>query len=206
MKNLSLKGYYFITDANLSRAGNIHDVKAALAAGVEIVQYREKLKSTKEMHEEAWLLRKLCKDIIFLINDRVDIAQAVCASGVHLGQSDMPYSAARKILGKKKIIGVTVHSLEEAKKAHRIGADYLGISPIFKTLTKPDTLSPVGVELIRRIRLKTTIPLVAIGGINLSNAQEVIAAGADCVCAISAVVSKNNVRQEIRKFQKLFSS
>jgi len=201
---MRIKGYYFITDAGLSRQGNIVDVKSAVLAGVKIVQYRAKGAETKEMYEEAAALRKICKNTIFLINDRVDIALAVNADGVHLGQSDMPYQVARKLLGKKKIIGVTVHNLKQAKEAEKRGADYIGLSPIFKTSTKPDAKNPVGIELIKKIKKYVHLPIVAIGGINLLNAPQVIAAGADCVCAISAVITKRNVKQEIEKFQELF--
>ncbi|MFA6280965.1 MAG: thiamine phosphate synthase [Candidatus Omnitrophota bacterium] len=201
---MCIKGYYFITDGALSRRGNISDIKSAVLAGVRIIQYRAKDTETKEMYEEALRLRKICENKIFLINDRVDVALAVKACGVHLGQSDMSYKAARKLLGKKKIIGVTVHNLKEAKSAQAQGADYIGLAPIFKTSTKPDAKDPVGIELIKEIKKYVHIPLVAIGGIDFLNASQVIAAGADCVCAISAVVTQKNVKQEIKKFQKLF--
>lgn len=199
-----MKGFYFITDRGLSRKGNISDVKSALAAGVRVIQYREKYASTKEMYEEALRLRRLCKNITFLINDRIDIALSVNADGVHLGQDDLPYQIARKILGKNKIIGVTVHNLEEAKVAEERGTDYLSISPIFATSTKQDAGKPTGVELISKIRRHTRLPIVAIGGINLINAPKIIRAGADGICAISAVLSESNLKAEIEKFQALF--
>ncbi|MCK9573459.1 MAG: thiamine phosphate synthase [Candidatus Omnitrophica bacterium] len=199
-----MKGYYFITDRNLSRLGNAHDVQSAVRAGVKIVQYREKNLGTGKIYLEALKLRKICKDIIFLINDRVDIAQAVDADGVHLGQDDLPYLTARKLLGKKKIIGVTVHSLKEAKLAQKQGADYIGLAPIFKTSTKPDAKDPVGMKAIKEIKKHIHLPLVVIGGINLSNAWEVISSGADCICAISAVVTSKNVKGRIQEFQKCF--
>lgn len=200
-----MKGYYFITDSSLSMAGNINDVQRAEACGVSVVQYRNKGAETKEMYEEALKLRKICRNALFLINDRIDVALAVDADGVHLGQSDMPYAAARKILGPEKIIGITVHNISEALEAQRIGADYLGVSPIFSTATKLDAGKPAGIVLIDEIRAKIDIPLIAIGGINLTNAPEVIKAGADGLCAISAVVAKKDVGLEIRKFQDLFN-
>ncbi len=199
-----MRGYYFITDASLSRAGNVIDVKAAVAAGVKVVQYREKQADASKMYEEALKLRKICKHITFLVNDRVDLALAVDADGVHLGQDDLPYAAARKILGEQKIIGLTVHTVKEARQAQKLGADYLGVSPIFATHTKSDAGNPKGVALITEIRKSVSIPIIAIGGITLANAGEVIRAGADGLCAISAVVTKQNVRAEIAKFQKLF--
>ncbi len=199
-----MKGYYFITDSKLSRAGNVSDVQNAVAAGVEVVQYRRPDASTAELFAEAVVLRKLCCRTLFLINDRVDIAQAVEADGVHLGQEDLLLPAARQLLGKEKIIGLTVHSLAEARQAEAAGADYLGVSPIFTTQTKTDAGRPAGIQLIRQIKSAVKIPLVAIGGINLANAPEVIRAGADGLCAISAVVSREDIRAEIEKFQRLF--
>jgi thiamine-phosphate pyrophosphorylase len=199
-----VKGYYFVTDSTLSRAGNVSDVRTAVACGVSTIQYRAKNVETREMIEEALALREICKDAVFLVNDRVDVALAVNADGVHLGQSDMPFSLARKILGKGKIIGVTVHDVDEALKAEARGADYLGVSPVFSTATKPDAGTPAGVALIREIRLRVSLPLVAIGGINLFNAAEVIRAGADSLCAISCVVASDDPAAQIRNIQELF--
>jgi thiamine-phosphate pyrophosphorylase len=199
-----LRGFYFITDTNLSQAGNISDVKNALAAKVKIIQYREKQATTREMYEEAEELREICKGAVFLINDRVDIAQSIGADGIHIGQEDLPYRVARKLLGKKKIIGVTVHSIGQAREAQWLGADYVSISPVFNTHTKPDAGIPLGVTLIKKIKEHVSIPVFAIGGINLSNAREVIRAGADGLCAISAVITKRDVRIETEKFQRLF--
>ncbi len=199
-----MKGYYFITDSGLSRAGNISDVKQAIACGVEVVQYRNKNGETREMYEEALMLKEICRNAVFLINDRIDIALAVDADGVHLGQSDMPYAVARKMLGPEKIIGITVHNLAEALEAQALGADYLGVSPIYQTATKSDAGKPAGIALIEEIRCQVEIPLIAIGGINLANAPEVVKAGADGLCAISAVVAKDNVSEAIKKFQELF--
>ncbi|MBN1912963.1 MAG: thiamine phosphate synthase, partial [Candidatus Omnitrophica bacterium] len=180
-----LKGYYFITDSRLSRAGDISDIKSALAAGVKIIQYRDKGSDTKKMYREALKIRQICKKALFLINDRLDIALAVNADGVHLGNKDMPYEVARKVLGKNKIIGLTVHSEKEAVLAQKQGADYIGVSPIFSTKTKSDAGPGRGVGLLKAIRKKVSLPIIAIGGINLSNAKEVVAAGADGLCAIS---------------------
>ena len=199
-----MKGYYFITDSGLSRAGNISDVKQAEACSVCAVQYRNKNAETREMYIEALRLREICRNALFLINDRIDIALVVDADGVHLGQSDMPYRVARKVLGPEKIIGITVHNLAEAMEAQRSGADYLGVSPIFETLTKSDAGKPRGIALIEEIRGQVDIPLIAIGGINFANAPEVIKAGSDGLCAISAVVAKEDVSSEIKRFQELF--
>ncbi len=201
-----MRGYYFITDSGLSLAGNLPDVRGAVSACVDIVQYREKSGDTGALYDEALRLAEICRGTVtkFIVNDRIDIALAVNADGVHLGQSDMPYDAARKILGADKIIGITVHSVDEAVKAEREGADYLGVSPIFSTSTKKDAGIPAGLKLIADVKSVCKIPVVAIGGIDLSNAPEVIAAGADMVCAISAVITKPDVAAEIKRFQKLF--
>lgn len=201
-----MKGYYFITDSLLSRAGNRSDVHAAVSSGVEVVQYRNKNADTREMYLEALELARICQagGSLFLINDRLDVALAVEADGVHLGQTDMPCTRARKLLGRERVIGVTVHNLAEAMQAEEEGADYLGVSPIFSTSTKKDAGRPAGIRLIEEIREQVSLPLVAIGGINHSNAPEVIRAGADCLCAISCVVAEENVSGRICRFQELF--
>ncbi len=197
-------GYYFITDASLSRRGNLSDVKQALKAKVRVVQYRDKFAPTRELYSQALKLKSLCKNAIFLINDNVDIALSVNADGVHLGQDDLPYRVARKLLGKKRIIGVTVHNLSQAREAERLGANYIAVSPIFPTRTKLDAGPARGIRLIKEIRKRVAIPIIAIGGINLINAREVVRAGANGLCAISAVVARPDVKREISKFQRLF--
>ena len=199
-----MRGYYFITEAALSRAGNLSDVAAAVAAGVRVVQYRQKQGLPRDLVAEARQLRQLCRHIRFLVNDRVDLALEVGADGVHLGQEDFSYYEARNLLGPDKIIGVTVHNVAEALAAQAAGADYLGVSPIFSTATKADAGAPTGVALLAEIRRQVSLPLVAIGGITLANAPAVIEAGADAVCAIAAVVTRPEVQSEIDKFQKLF--
>ncbi|MFH1240065.1 MAG: thiamine phosphate synthase [Candidatus Diapherotrites archaeon] len=200
-----MKGYYFITDASLSKAGNISDVQNAIAARVSVIQYRNKNASIKQMCFEASQLKDLCSEKTkLIINDRADVALAVDADGVHLGQDDLDYKNARTLLGTDKIIGVTVHTLEEAISAEKKGADYLGISPIFETSTKKDAGNAVGLDLIKEIKSECTLPIIAIGGITLENAKSVVDAGADGLCAISSVVTKENVKIEILKFQELF--
>ncbi|MBN1973833.1 MAG: thiamine phosphate synthase [Sedimentisphaerales bacterium] len=199
-----IRGYYFITDSGLSISGNLSDMKHALKANISVVQYRNKSAATRDLYEEAVAIRRICEKAIFLINDHVDIALAVGADGVHLGDSDLPYHAARQILGKNKIIGLTVHSLDDALAAQEMGADYIGAAPIFPTTTKTDAGEPLGIEGLKEICERVSIPVVAIGGINLSNAQSVIDAGANAICAISAVVTKPDVCAEVKKFQELF--
>jgi thiamine-phosphate pyrophosphorylase len=199
-----MKGYCFITDAKLSKAGNLHDVQCAEDAGVSLIQYRNKNSSSRDMYHEALSLRAVCKKSKLLINDRVDIALAAHADGVHLGQDDIPLRIARRMLGTEKIIGITAHSVKEAIEAEKNSADYIGFSPVFATLTKPDAGVAAGIQLLEKVKKAVRIPVIAIGGINLGNAAQVIKAGADGLCAISAVVTKDDVKSEILKFQKLF--
>jgi len=202
MNNFDL---YIITDSKLTRKTILDDVKQALASGVRIIQYREKEKSTKDMVNEANKIKKLCEGkATFLINDRIDVALASDADGVHLGQDDMPYEVARKILGNK-IIGLTVHNVKEAINAEKIGADYLGVSPIFQTTTKLDAGKPAGLNLIEEIKKVTNIPLVGIGGINLDNVSSVIKAGAQGAAVISAILTKEDIQLECDKFRGIIN-
>lgn len=199
-----MKGYYFITDTALSLAGNVSDVENAVSAGVRFIQYRDKKASSRELYEEASVLREICKDAVFIINDRVDIALSVGSDGVHLGQDDLDCAVARKILGDGRIIGVTVHDVSEARQAEKAGADYVAVGPIFATGTKSDAGKPLGAGMILEVKNAVSVPVVAIGGIDLDNAPLVVKAGADSICAISPVVTKKDVKIEIGKFRKLF--
>ncbi len=199
---MNFSGFYFITDSSLTKKGAVKDVEAALKGGATVVQYREKSKETGPMVEEALRIKDLCKGkALLLINDRVDIALAVDADGVHLGQSDLSYTTARKLLGEK-IIGVTVHNLKEAKEAEAMGADYLGFSPVFGTKTKSDAGNAAGLKSLKEVCEFASIPVVAIGGITLDNARSVMDAGATTFCAISATVGKD-VESEVKKFNKI---
>ncbi len=196
--------YYLVTDSKLSKKGTLSDVENALKAGCKIIQYREKNKSTKEMIKEAKKIKKKCEGkAIFLVNDRVDVALAVDSDGIHIGQDDIPFEIARRILGNEKIIGLTVHNLEEAVKAEKIGADYIGLSPIFETDTKNDAGTACGIEMIKKVRKSVNLPIVAIGGINKENVNEVIKTGADSVVAISAVLCSDDVYKEVSDFIRI---
>ena len=175
MNKLDDIDFYFVTDTELSKNKIFSDVKSVLKAGCKIIQYREKNKNTKEMIEEGKQLKQLCKGkAIFLVNDRVDIALATDADGVHIGQEDIPFQIAKMLLGRNKIIGLTVHNLKEAKKAEKLGVDYIGLAPIFKTGTKEDARNPIGTKMIETVRKKVNLPIVAVGGINKDNLKEVI--------------------------------
>jgi thiamine-phosphate pyrophosphorylase len=183
---------YLVTDRSLSKGrSNREIVEAAVAGGVTCVQLREKRCGTRQFIQEALALRPLLRDhhIPLIINDRLDVALAVEADGVHLGQSDMPIRIARKIGGSSLIIGISAESTDDALRAEQQGADYIGISPVFATPTKTDTAVPLGLEGVHKIGGLVDIPLVGIGGINQDNAASVIAAGADGVAVVSAIVS-----------------
>jgi thiamine-phosphate pyrophosphorylase len=199
---------YFITDSRLTRRTVLEDVNSALSAGVKIIQYREKDLNTRKMIDEAKKIGRSCRenDALFIINDRVDIALAVDADGIHLGNEDMPYRDARRLLGDKKIVGLTVHDVGEAIEAERIGADYIGISPIFETTTKPDAGTPSGINLIKYIKKAVKIPFIAIGGINQDNIKSVLEAGARSVAAISVIVASDDVEKECKKFREVIIS
>jgi len=202
---MNFHGFYFITDSSLTKQGIVKDVADAIEGGATIVQYREKSKDTQSMVEEAIKVKEECKGkAILLIDDRIDVALAADADGVHLGQKDMAYQAARRLLGEK-IIGLSTHSLNEAKEAESIGADYIAVGPIFETNTKKDAGPPVGINLIKEVSENLSIPIVAIGGIKLDNAKDIIDAGATTFCAISATVG-NNVEESVKEFNKIISN
>ena len=195
--------FYLVTDSGLSKKGVLNDVEMAIEAGCKIVQYREKTKETKYMVKEAIKIKVLCDDkAIFLVNDRIDVALAVNADGVHIGQDDMPLEFAQELLGKDKIIGLTVHNEEEAVNAERRGADYIGLSPIFNTSTKKDAGSACGTSMITKIKKRISIPIVAIGGITAMNIEEVMRAGADSAVAISDVVTSDDTFGKVAELRQ----
>lgn len=197
---------YLVTDRSLSKGRSTAEIVAAAAVGgVTCVQLREKSCGTREFINEALALRPLlrARHIPLIINDRLDVALAVEADGVHLGQSDMPIAMARKIAGQELIIGISAESTEDALKAAQQGADYIGISPVFATPTKTDTALPLGLEGVRKIRELVAIPLVGIGGINQENAASVIAAGADGVAVVSAIVSADDPAEASKKLKTI---
>ncbi|MDP3764982.1 MAG: thiamine phosphate synthase [Nanoarchaeota archaeon] len=198
-------GLYLITDSKLTRKNAIEDVKAAIKGGVKIVQYREKEASAKQMIAEASIIKKLCRknNVLFIVNDRIDIAVAVNADGVHMSEEDMPYKYARKLLGKDKIIGLSAHSLKQALQNQKLGADYTSIGPIYYTTTKKPAKAPIGLEPIMQLKNKLKIPLVAIGGINEANIENVLKAGAKNIAVISGIVAKYDVEGTVRNLIKI---
>jgi thiamine-phosphate pyrophosphorylase len=195
-----LGGVCFITDRKSSNLPYEAMVYKVLQGGVKWVQYREKERSRREIFEDAERLRKLTKNYnaTLIVNDYVDIAICVDADGVHLGHDDLPMSEARKIVGRNKIIGVSTHSLEQAVEAERGGADYIGFGPVLHTMTK-DAGSPKGIDMLREVKNQVTIPVVAIGGINLSNIRSVLITGVDAVAVASAIL-KGDAEQNAKLF------
>ncbi|MBI4685053.1 MAG: thiamine phosphate synthase [Nitrospirae bacterium] len=198
-----LGGLCFITDRKACDLTSKEMADIALRAGVRWLQYREKNNSRRKTYEEALRLKKMAEkfNAVFIVNDHTDIAIAVNADGVHLGQEDMPLKEARKILGKEKIIGISTHTIEQAAEAETGGADYIGFGPIFKTGTK-DTGEPKGIAMLKEIKRSVKIPVVAIGGINRGNIISVLDSGADAV-AIASAILKGDICDNIACFLKM---
>ena len=197
---------YFVTDGKLARGRAVEDVvAAAVRGGVTVVQLREKELSTREFIESARRLRAALESagVPLIINDRVDVALAAGAAGVHLGQSDMPCPDARRLVGCDAIIGLSVETLDQAEEAESLNVDYLGVSPIFSTPTKTDTAGEWGIEGLRNLRLCTGRVLVAIGGLNSSNAAGVIEAGADGIAVVSAIAAAPDPEVAARELRRI---
>ena len=193
-QNLKL---YLVTDRDLSLGRSLEEVVCeAVAGGVTIVQLREKDAATGEFVELARRLMAVLKPlgVPLIINDRVDVALAVDADGVHIGQSDMSYADARRLLGPDKIIGLSVENFEDLEAANALDVDYIGISPVYGTPTKTDTAEPFGLEGLRKAVQMSVHPTVAIGGMNASTVQDVMAAGTDGVAVVSAICSAPSPR------------
>lgn len=188
---------YVITGEEFHPERNLIDVmEEAIQGGADIIQLRDKTSSKKDILEKARNLKKLCAkyEVPFIVNDHIDIALAVDADGVHIGQDDMPLAEVRKLIGPEKMIGVSSHKLEEALAAEKNGADYIGVGPIFPTKSKVDVVDPVTTSYIQEVKDHVSIPFVAIGGIKLHNVKEVVEAGADRVCVITEIVAANDVK------------
>jgi thiamine-phosphate pyrophosphorylase len=186
---------YLVTDRDLARGRTtLEIVAAAIRGGVSCIQLREKTCSTGEFIDESLAIRSLLArhEIPLIINDRVDVALAVKADGIHLGQKDMPCSMARQLIPESMIVGISVESLDDAIAAQKDGADYLGVSPIYPTPTKTDTAQALGLEGLWSIRSEVDLPLVGIGGLNADNAAAVIYNGADGVAVVSAIVAADD--------------
>ncbi len=193
---------YLVTDRAFSLGRSTLDiVQAAVRGGISVVQLREKDLETRDFYLEAVKIREFLQSagVPLIINDRIDIALAVDADGIHLGQEDMPIKIARKILGPDRIIGLSVNEPGDINEASFEFADYLAVSPVFSTATKQDITRPWGLEGLREARGLTDLPLVAIGSMRAANAREVVMAGADCVAVVTGIVSADDPAEATRE-------
>lgn len=196
---------YLVTDDGCLQGRALLDcVREALEGGVTLVQYRAKTASSAEMYAEALQLKALCDSfkVPLIINDRLDIAMAVGAAGVHLGQDDLPCAAARKLLGEDYLIGVSAHNPAEAKAALQSGADYLGCGAVFGTATKAD-VKKLGTEGLMAICREKGLPVVGIGGVTADNYREVRAAGADGAAIVSGILAQPDIRATVRAIARV---
>ena len=179
---------YPLTDRVISRLPHAAQVSNLSERGMTLVQLREKTLSARQFYEEAASALRVGRErgVKIIVNDRVDVALALKADGVHLGQDDMPAEAARRLLGPNSIIGISTHTLEQAERAAEMPVDYLAIGPIFPTLTKKSSDAPVGLDVLRLVRKAIgTMPLIAIGGIKAANYQDLLDSGADGIAVIT---------------------
>lgn len=196
---------YLVTDDGCLQGRALIDcVREALEGGVTLMQYRAKTASSAEMYAEALQLKALCDsfNVPLIINDRLDIAMAVGAAGVHLGQDDLPCAAARKLLGEDYIIGVSAHNPAEAKAALQSGADYLGCGAVFGTATKAD-VKKLGTDGLAAICKAKGLPVVGIGGVTADNYREVRAAGADGAAIVSGILAQPDIRTTVRAIARV---
>ncbi len=201
-----MRGLYLVTDRGLCGGRPLEEVvRLAVEGGASCVQLREKGLSTREFVETASAVKSILRPsgVPLVINDRVDVALAVGAEGVHIGQGDMPYETARRLMGRSAIIGLSVETWEDVEEARDLDADYLGVSPVFPTPTKTDTRSAWGLEGLARIRAYVKHPLVAIGGMNRQNAAAAVRAGADSIAVVSAICSAPDPFREARELSSL---
>jgi len=204
---LSKSRLYLVTDQELSKnRDTVATVEEALAGGVDIVQLREYSLTDAQLTEMAKTVRRMTSqsDTLFIVNNRPDIAKLSDADGVHLGQDDMPVQEARKILGEGKLIGVSTHSLEQARKAVADGADYIGVGPVYPTQTKKNVVAPVTLSYVKEaVAAALPIPFFAIGGIKLHNAEEVLQAGARRLAVVTGIVGALKVAKVTAEFKEL---
>lgn len=195
-----------VTDRGMAAGRDLGEVvAAAIRGGVTCVQLREKSCATREFLELARRLKDLLAEtrIALIINDRLDVALAANADGVHLGQTDMPCDIARRLMGRDKIIGVSAESVEDAIRAEGDGADYLGVSPVFATPTKTDTAPALGLKGLSAIRRAVRLPLVGIGGVNAATAAEVLHHGADGIAVVSAIMTASDPEHAARELRRV---
>ncbi len=202
MTSRRLSELYVILDPSVSGEDALATVlREAAKAGARLFQYRNKTDAMNAAYAAALPLRRLAADVgaTFIVNDRCDLALAVEADGVHLGQSDLPYAEARRVMGPGKLIGLSTHTAEQVREAERLQPDYIGFGPIFKPLSKKDHDAVVGVEGLRLARGLTRLPIYAIGGIQQDHVARVLDAGADGIAVISAVANAPDIQRAARE-------
>lgn len=200
---------YVITDRRIAGGRSILDVvRAAIQGGATVVQLREKTTTTREMVELGQALHEITHQtgVPLIVNDRLDVALAIDAEGVHVGHDDMPVALARQLIGPDRILGMSPETLAEARHAERDGADYLGVGDVYGTPTKPDAGTPIGVEGLAGVIRAVSIPVVAVGGITLDNAGSVIEAGAAGVAVISVIVGAPDPEAAARRLREIVSA
>ncbi|MBQ8682813.1 MAG: thiamine phosphate synthase [Selenomonadales bacterium] len=194
---------YALTGEDFSRGRtNLEVVRAMLAGGIRVVQYREKMKDARAMYEECMEIRRLTRErgALFLVNDHIDLAMAVDADGVHIGQSDLPPAVVRKLIGEDKVLGLSTHNPTEAREAEALGCvDYIGVGPIFATKTKADALQPIGYDNLTAVREAVSLPIVAIGGIKEAKVAEVLQKGASMTAIISDIVAADDITEKSKR-------
>lgn len=197
----------YVTDERITdNTAFLNVLESSLKGGVSIVQLREKKLNTKAFYNRALAVYKLCLkyNIPLIINDRIDIALAIGADGIHIGQKDLPAPIARKLLGKNKIIGWSVSNVKQALEANTLDVNYIGISPIFNTNTKTKDLDlPLGIEGLKEIKKICNKPIICIGGINNKNTASIIQNGSDGIAIVSAISQANNPEQAIAQLKKI---
>ena len=204
-----MRGVYLVTDRGLCGGRPLEEIVIqALKGGISFVQLREKEISTRSFVEEAGRIKELLAPykVPLIINDRVDVAVACGAEGVHIGQEDMPYEIVRKIMGEKAIIGLSVETWEDVVASQKLDVSYIGSSPVFATPTKTDTKGALGLEGLARIKAFSRHPLVAIGGINESNVREIVMAGAQCIAVVSAICASPDPEAVARRINEIIDS
>ena len=195
---------YLCTDRGLMSTETLEEaVEQAILGGCTVVQLREKDCSSLDFYQCAKNIKTITDkyDVPLIINDRVDIAVAIDAAGVHVGQSDLPASVVRNIIGPDKIVGVSTANVKEAQKAKQDGADYIGVGAVFTTSTKSDTRA-VSYETLKAIHDEVGIPMVAIGGIQLNNLNQLSGSGIDGVAVISAIIAKENIKEAAKNMRE----
>lgn len=200
---------HVLTDTELqSRFSHLELAKLAIKGGADILQFRQKSGATREMIQTCRKIKRLCEDadVTFIVNDRVDVAIASEADGVHLGQDDFPIPLARKLVRETQIIGGSAATLEEAQECLSEGADYIGFGPVYPTTSKDDAGPVTGIELLKQVVEAIPLPIIAIGGISVENTPEVMAAGAQGIAVISAVCCQENPEQATRDLSQALQS